>query len=244
MTSRIDSATRTRIRNAFEQAPLIPYGKPLRVVLATPRRLDLTAISGLLGNARGIDFLAAELDLLDAITTCKIRNPDVLILDANYPHFAAFESARGLIDGGHLRCVAFLDDRVAFYRALAALTLPHTCYFTRSDDFDAVCECIRKLLGGRGACKGKVKPPTLTLISDTRELLGLDKYGLASLSQRELQVMRAVASGLTVQEVAVRLSLAHSTVDNHKSRLMKKLKVKRASQLTKIAIETGLVDLS
>jgi DNA-binding NarL/FixJ family response regulator len=55
--------------------------------------------------------------------------------------------------------------------------------------------------------------------------------------------MRLLALGKTVGECAQALGLAHSTIDNHKSRLMKKLNLHKASQLTCRAIRDGLIAL-
>ena len=66
---------------------------------------------------------------------------------------------------------------------------------------------------------------------------------LANLTLRERQVMRMLAEGKSVRQCADALGLAPSTIDNHKSRLMKKLSVHRSSQLTLLAIREGLIDV-
>jgi DNA-binding NarL/FixJ family response regulator len=64
---------------------------------------------------------------------------------------------------------------------------------------------------------------------------------VAALTVRERQVMRLLAQGTTVRECAEQLGLATSTIDNHKARLMKKLGLHKASELTCRAVREGLV---
>jgi len=65
----------------------------------------------------------------------------------------------------------------------------------------------------------------------------------AALSDREFEILRHLADGCTVQQCAERLGLSASTVDNHKTRLMKKISVSKGAQLTRWAIKEGVVYL-
>lgn len=63
---------------------------------------------------------------------------------------------------------------------------------------------------------------------------------LASLSARERQVLRLIAEGYSVRAIADLLHLAESTIDNHKSRLMKKLDVRKSVELARLAYRMGV----
>ncbi|MEM9185876.1 MAG: helix-turn-helix transcriptional regulator [Planctomycetota bacterium] len=67
-----------------------------------------------------------------------------------------------------------------------------------------------------------------------------DDRRLASLTRRERQVLELVAGGASVRECAASLSIAVSTVDNHKSRLMRKLGVRKSSELVRFAFRVGI----
>ncbi|WP_231956322.1 helix-turn-helix transcriptional regulator [Posidoniimonas polymericola] len=79
----------------------------------------------------------------------------------------------------------------------------------------------------------------------TPHRLGADWQGLrvaiGSLTPREHEVLRLIASGLSVPEMARRLHLADSTVENHRTRLMSKLGVNKSVDAARIAYRTGLV---
>ncbi len=65
--------------------------------------------------------------------------------------------------------------------------------------------------------------------------------GLAALTEREREVLRLIADGLSNREIAHRLQISRRTVDGHRSKVMEKLDVHKASGLVRFAIREGLV---
>lgn len=63
------------------------------------------------------------------------------------------------------------------------------------------------------------------------------------ITAREREVWRLIATGATVRDIARHLGLAESTVDSHKSRLMRKLGVHKSVELVRLAVRLGLVDV-
>jgi DNA-binding NarL/FixJ family response regulator len=64
--------------------------------------------------------------------------------------------------------------------------------------------------------------------------------GMPSLTERETEVLRHVAKGLTARQIAERLSLSHRTVENHVQATFRKLQVANRVELARYAIEHGL----
>jgi two-component system invasion response regulator UvrY len=71
---------------------------------------------------------------------------------------------------------------------------------------------------------------------------GSDRPPHETLSDREFEVMRLIASGKTVGEIAVLLSLSDNTISTYRARLLEKMKMRTNAELTHYAIQNGLVD--
>lgn len=69
------------------------------------------------------------------------------------------------------------------------------------------------------------------------------RRAVASLSPREREIFTALAEGLTVRDIAVRLRRSPKTVNNHRTHLMRKLALRTTAELTRLAIRLGLVSL-
>lgn len=76
-----------------------------------------------------------------------------------------------------------------------------------------------------------------------REPGRFETEGLSRLTRREIEVLRLVGFGMSVNECAEHLGVSPSTVGNHKYRLMRKLKVNTSLQLLRIAVSNGLAEL-
>ena len=162
------------------------------------------------------------------------------LLDLAYPGDAALRAGESLVRRGQIAAVAFLDDDIAVARARKALKVPQSGYFTRREDIYGICEGLRAILTP-AATQSPAAPPSHFLPSVT-ELPKRDVHGLLKLSEPEMDVFERLARGHTVKQTAGLLGLAECTVGDHKSQIMKKLNVGRLTQLTRIAIHTGLID--
>jgi DNA-binding NarL/FixJ family response regulator len=134
-----------------------------------------------------------------------------------------------------------LDEDANNGRLAAVLESPIVGYFTRGAPFSELADAIVRLVRGERV----FDPAVRNRIHQTPhgwQFRG-DENGslLAMLTPREIEVLKLIALGHSVRESAERLDLAISTVDNHKARLMKKLGVHKALDLTRLAIREGLV---
>lgn len=232
----------TSLENVPQRAaiPESPPQNALRLVLAMRRRLDHVSLTSLLCDMPGVDLVASEADLTIAMEACRSLEPDAAIFDINFPNAAAPRIGDWLIRDGYVKRIAFLDDRLAILRAREALSIQGAIYFTRDEDLLAVCSELRRPVAKRG--NGPPPGARPNLLTSMDMLKRFDHQGLTGLTAKERLVLRYLAGGYPVKEIAKMLNLAHSTVDNHKSRIMKKLNLHRSTLLTRIAIEAGLVD--
>jgi DNA-binding NarL/FixJ family response regulator len=102
-----------------------------------------------------------------------------------------------------------------------------------------VIDAIRAAARGASVIEPKM---AATLLSEFRRMSHLqEEDGLASLTEREIELLRLVAQGLSNKEIAYELSLAESTIKNRLSILFEKLDVKDRTQAAIYALSHGLV---
>jgi len=213
----------------------------LELALILRRPLELAGFSRLFRDMAGVSLVATELELPAGLESCLLRCPRAVILDATYPSFSAFGVAQELIESGHVQRIAFLDNALAVCRARRALSVPGAIYFTRDDHPHEVIEYLRLDATKRRAAiaQGFSSP---TLITNQLRLKQLDDTGILRLSPCEINVLRHFASGQPSREIARALDRADSTIENHKTRMMKKLGIHRSVDLASLAIRTGLIE--
>ena len=67
------------------------------------------------------------------------------------------------------------------------------------------------------------------------------RAGLESLSDRQIEVLRLIAEGLTTSDIATRLGLSRKTVETHRTKLMARLDIHDVASLVRYAVRVGLV---
>jgi DNA-binding NarL/FixJ family response regulator len=184
-----------------------------------------------------------ETDLDKGLERCRVCRPRLLALDPSLAVDAIARATAALREGavGHL---LVLDSRPIEARLKEILREPSASYVSRAASPHAVASAISEIL----QYDRRVFDPSFAArIRHTKDGYQLDqsanRKALGKLSMRERQVLRLLAEGKSVRRCAEALGLSQSTIDNHKSRLMKKLGIHRASELTILAIREGLIDV-
>ena len=215
--------------------------KKIRVVMLLANTLDCEALSDVLTQQPNVEVIAATVDIEFGLARCQRVHPALLVIDpkASSDIIARAAEAARLLCAEH---VLILDDRLHEGRLSAILTMPNVSYLTRQAGRDLLCAGVLQIArsGDRvfdPSVQGRIYRENGNL--KLRQPVGQPSLGL--LTSRELQVMKLLAGGYSVRRCAERLKLAESTIDNHKSRLMKKLDIHKIVELTHVAIREGLI---
>jgi DNA-binding NarL/FixJ family response regulator len=192
-----------------------------------------------------LDWGAVEsaVDLATASKRCRAIHPCLLVLDPA----VAPDAVQQLIIALHenaLDHLLILDRRPSETRLAEILHEPRISYLTRTAPPSALAAAIIGILHHNARA---FDPGLAHLVRQTSKGYRLEHADenslLVLLSARELQVMKMLAAGKSVPQCAVELGLSRSTVDNHKWRVMKKLQIHKASELTIRAIQEGIIHL-
>lgn len=193
------------------------------------------------------EFLSAQTDFFvtgtsaDSITAMQNVSrdpPDIVILDIDVPGEHAFELARkfsgSMYDTKVLFFSAFLTDAYL----LEASSLRVFGYLTKTVSLEELANSIRILANGSHVFSNDILERFPGGISSV--LRKLPKTRLATLTPREREVLRFIASDMTGKEIAMKLGLSSRTVDRHKANIMDKLAIHSQVGLTRFAVAEGL----
>jgi DNA-binding NarL/FixJ family response regulator len=110
-------------------------------------------------------------------------------------------------------------------------------FITKDRPRNELVQAVQKVIQGRRYISSTLAE---RLIVDLER--GADRPPHESLSDREFQVLRLIASGKTVGEIADLLSLSDKTISTYRARIMQKMSMKTNAELTHYAIHNNLVD--
>jgi DNA-binding NarL/FixJ family response regulator len=212
----------------------------IRVVLVDDERLIREGLRKLLELGDGITVVAEAADGEAGTETIEEHKPDVVLLDVRMPRLGGLDLLARLRAGGHLPPTLVLTTFDEPALLLDAVRRGARGFLPKDVSLEELRAAIEALARG-----GTWFQPTLT--ASLREGL-LDQPArhrhderLEALTDRETEVLRLVAGGLSNREIAQTLHTAEGTVKNQVSSALSKLGVKDRTVAVLKAIEAGLL---
>ena len=217
---------------------------PIRVMLVDDQELVRTGFSLVLGTDADIQVVAEAEDGLAALELLRVgTSVDVACIDIRMPRMDGIEATRAIVAGGFATKVLALTtfDRDEYvYEALAAGA---SGFLLKDCGAHDLISGIRSIFAGNA-----IVAPTATarLVERFRPHMAASEPSVISLrvrellSPRELEVLCAIATGMTNKEIADALHMAETTVKSHVGHLLTKLDARDRVHLVIIAYDAGL----
>ncbi|MBW3539733.1 MAG: response regulator transcription factor [Planctomycetes bacterium] len=212
---------------------------PIRTVLVDDQRLVVELLAARLHADPEIDVVGTAGDAETAVTLALAARPQVLVIDVELPGRGAFDLCAELRrDHPEIR-ILFLTGYLSDVLIEQALRIGAGGYLLKEEPFDQVVAAIKRVAAG-GAAFSKEVEARLDLDRVSGRYVSKAESALGRLTVRQLEVMRHLAHGESVKDVAQMMELSEKSVDSHKYRIMHKLGIHDRVQLARYAIREGL----
>lgn len=210
----------------------------IRILLADDHQMFREGVRGLLEARPDMSVVAEAGTGEEALSQATEHRPDVVVLDVSMPGRGGLETVAELKKRNPRVRVLMLTVHPEDRFAVRCLKGGADGYMTKDNATDELITAIRKVHTG-----GKYVSPSLA----ENLVMSLDRdFGAApheTLSDREFQVMRMLASAQTVSEIADELCLSVKTISTYRSRILEKLGLRNNAEIMQFAIEQNLVEL-
>jgi len=171
-----------------------------------------------------------------ALELASANRYDVVILDVSMPGRDGLDLVRALKDidpGTHILILSIQPEE---QYALRAFRLGASGCLNKAGDPGEIVEAVRTVVAGRRYLSAKAQELLLEEMAGSGDALPHE-----SLSDREYQVFRLLASGKTIGEISEMLALSVKTVSTYRARILAKMAMDNNAQLTHYAFKHGLV---
>ncbi|AEV86554.1 transcriptional regulator [Actinoplanes sp. SE50] len=186
----------------------------------------------------GVEVVALATDGNEAIAAVAAHDPDVVLMDLRMPHCDGTTATRR-IRAEHPRTqvivlTTFADDS----DVLAALRAGARGYLTKDAAAEEVHRAVHRVAAGHADLDPSVQRRLLTWLPAGSP--GPAGAGAQGLTERELDVLRLIGSGLTNGEIAAYLKVSESTVKTHVNHVFAKIRVRDRAQAVTFAFRNGI----
>jgi two-component system invasion response regulator UvrY len=210
-----------------------PPRRPLRVLIVDDHPIIASACRAMFVGDPGVCIIEA-CDADSGEAACAAEKPDVCVLDINLPGVSGFELARRILTKSpNERIIMFSmnDDPVFAKRAIEAGAKG---YVSKSGDPADLARAIREVGNG-----GVFLPSSL---AQKIAFGGPDVTSnrMAQLTAREIEILRLLATGKSLSEIAWCIKVSYKTIANTSSIIRRKLGLRTAAEMVRFAIEEKL----
>ena len=165
-----------------------------------------------------------------ALGLSRTLRPDLIILDLNLPGLGGLELLRRLVQSGAGKILVLSMHAEPLY-ARRALEAGAAGYVSKNAAPDELLDAVRRVAAGRRYVEAEIAQALA---------LGATPESVDALNLRELEIMRLLASGASLAEIAAALGVGYKTIANTLSLIKSKLGVARTADLVRLAIDTGI----
>jgi DNA-binding NarL/FixJ family response regulator len=217
----------------------------LRILIADDHALMLRGIRCVLDEQRGWTVVAEAANGQEAVDQAKRLKPDVAVLDVTMPELDGLEVTRQLREASPDTKVLILtvhDSRQMVRRLLDAGA---SGYVLKSDVLRSLVEAVKNVARDKRFLSSKVADIVLNGFLEAPEVPDRTpptEVSARQPTQRELQIIRLLATGKSHKEVAAELGMAVRTVETHRAKIMLKLGLDSLPQLVQYALRNGLIE--
>lgn len=210
----------------------------IKVILADDHDIVRAGLRRIVGDSGDIEVVAEAADGWEAIQQVHKTLPDVAVIDISMPGLDGLEVISQLHSYYPKLPILILTMHEEEQYVVRAIGAGAKGYVTKRSAPEQLVKAIRKVhAGGRYLSNSAAESLALHMASGTRGRSAVD-----SLSNREIQVLRHLALGHTVREIAEAYHISTKTVDTYRSRLLKKLNLRNNAELTRFAMQHRLVE--
>ncbi|MCS7483640.1 response regulator [Umezawaea endophytica] len=187
---------------------------------------------------RGFEVVATAADAGSAMRIARAVRPDVVLMDLNLGELSGVDATAMITGELPGTRVLVLSASGEHDDVLQAVKAGASGYLVKSASAEELVDAVNRTAVGDAVFTAGLAG--LVLGEYRRMAATPDEEDRPQLTERETEVLRLVAKGLTARQIATRLVISHRTVENHVQSTLRKLQLHNRVELARYAIEHGL----
>jgi len=214
----------------------------LRILLTDDHTLFRQGIRTLLASEADFEVVGEAANAMDSVAMAHDLRPDVVLMDIGMPGLSSFEATRLIRKERQDTKVVFLSMYDDEDYLAECVDIGGSGYVLKDSPADQLVTAIREVARGGSF----LSPRLLTRLVDDFRMQGRGparqpRFG--TLTKREREILKMLAEGKSVKEIAGCFDLSVKTVEAHKFNLMRKLDIHNKAQLVQYAIQKKIIRL-
>ena len=212
----------------------------INVIICDDQEVVCQGLNAILSTADGLQVVGIGNHGMDALDLTEKHSPDVVLMDLKMPVMNGIHATKAIKEKFPETKVLVLTTYDADAWLFDAIRNGADGYLLKDTSREKLISAIQEVHNGQTPLDSTVAGKLFSQLS--RQALPADSNLGQDLTDREREVLKAIARGMTNADIAERLFLSEGTVRNYVSAILAKLDVEDRTQAAVIALRYGLVD--
>jgi len=207
------------------------------ILVADDHQIVRQGLKRLLSKRGDFAIVAEASDGEQAVEIASRQQPDVVLMDISMPRLSGIDATRRIAAGGRSKVLALSmhDSQSYVEEALRAGASGYVHKNASAEDLFSAIDAVRT---GESYLSPTVTQQVVEAIARPGDR---PSSAVSALTQREREVLKLIADGLSSKEIAAQLGVSLKTIESHRANLMDKLDIHKVSGLVRFAVRAGLV---
>jgi len=209
-----------------------------RILIADDHRMFCDALRRLIEDRPGLEVVGEAVDGLELIDTLRESASDMVITDISMPGLGGIEATEVIKKlHPHIKVLILTMHKDSEHLS-HALSAGADGYLLKEDAGAELLAAIESIRNGKVHISSLLSDQTIELLREAKTRPA-HRTSRTSLTKREAEVLKLIASGRSSKEIAGLLRLSIRTVEHHRDNMNKKLRIRNRADLIKYAIREG-----
>ena len=213
----------------------------MRVAVVDDQRLFARGLSGLVELLPGVEVVGVAYNGEEAIALCRKEEPDVILMDISMPKMDGISATREIKALLPRAAVIILTGHEEDEHVFEGIKAGAQGYLLKDSELEDLSRAIHTVYAGDTIIAPDLAQKMLTTFEGGRP--GGSAHLAPPLTERELEVIKALAQGMSDRQIAHSLGISEKTVRNHTSNIYRKLHIFDRTQAVIYAVREGVIDV-
>jgi DNA-binding NarL/FixJ family response regulator len=214
----------------------------IRVAIVDDQRLFTKGLSGLVDMLPGVQVVGMAYDGEEAVALCREEEPDVVLMDISMPKMDGISATREIKDLLPRTAVIILTGHEEDEHVFEGIKAGAQGYLLKDSELEDLSRAIRTVYAGNTIIAPDLAQKMLNTFEGGK-LGGDSRLAPPPLTERELEIIRALARGMSDRQISQSLGISEKTVRNHTSNIYRKLHIFDRTQAVIYAVREGVIDV-
>ncbi|GAA4396940.1 response regulator transcription factor [Nibrella viscosa] len=214
----------------------------IKLMLVDDHSIVRDGIRLLLGQTEGLEIIEEANDGEEALEKLKTVRPDLVLMDISLPGMSGIQTTQvisRLYKNTRVLILSMHNNEDYILRSVEAGAFG---YILKDSSSEEMVKAIRTIAAGEKYFSSPVANIILNgYMQQLKKGDRADRNRRSKLSKKEKEILQYLVDGMSSREIAERLQLSVRTVDNHRANMMRRLQVRNAAELVRMAVEEKLI---